>query len=125
MSIPNSYQNGVEDTRTNLLPKRCRLGNMKASDFEHEGQGGLQKVVGHEIVRSIRMPKDVWDALDQDAERCRRSSVKQLEAVLTVYYGLADIELNTVRMNAMRGGEALGSGEATGTKGGVKKGKKE
>lgn len=43
--------------------------------------------------RSIRMPPEVWRALDEDARRCRRSATKQIEAILTVYYGLDDVEL--------------------------------
>jgi 23S rRNA maturation-related 3'-5' exoribonuclease YhaM len=47
-----------------------------------------------DIPRSIRFPKKVWDAIDADAQRCKRSSVKQMEAVLTAYYQLEDVELN-------------------------------
>ncbi len=47
-----------------------------------------------DIPRSIRFPKKVWDAIDADAQRCKRSSVKQMEAVLTTYYKLEDVELN-------------------------------
>lgn len=47
-----------------------------------------------DIPRSIRFPKKVWDAIDADAQRCKRSSVKQMEAVLTAYYKLEDVELN-------------------------------
>jgi hypothetical protein len=43
--------------------------------------------------RLIRMPPEVWVALDQDAARCRRSSTRQLEAVLVAYYGLEDVNL--------------------------------
>lgn len=43
--------------------------------------------------RSIRFPQKIWDALDVDAKRCKRSSVKQLEALLTAYYDLGNIEL--------------------------------
>ena len=47
-----------------------------------------------DIPRSIRFPKKVWDAIDADAQRCKRSSVKQMEAVLSTYYQLEDVELN-------------------------------
>ena len=47
-----------------------------------------------DIPRSIRFPKKVWDAIDADAQRCKRSSVKQMEAVLTAYYKLEDVELD-------------------------------
>lgn len=45
--------------------------------------------------RSIRLPNYVWKALDDDAKRCRRSPVRQLEAMLARYYNLdASIELD-------------------------------
>lgn len=40
------------------------------------------------VVRSIRLPAYVWQALDDDAQRCRRSPVRQLEALLVRYYDL-------------------------------------
>lgn len=40
------------------------------------------------VNRSIRLPLYVWRALDADADRCRRSSVKQIEAILVRYYNL-------------------------------------
>lgn len=53
-------------------------------------------------LRSIRFPQRLWDAIDADAERCKRSSVKQLEAVLSLYYGLEDSGfINMDRMRAM------------------------
>ena len=36
--------------------------------------------------RSVRLPQWLWDELDRDAARCKRSSVKQLETLLTAYY---------------------------------------
>jgi hypothetical protein len=63
-----------------------------------------------EIPRSIRFPKELWDAIDEDAQRCRRSSVKQMEAVLTAYYGLEDVELN--RENLQMVGELFPRGKA-------------
>jgi hypothetical protein len=47
----------------------------------------------NEKPRSIRMPVEVWDFLDKDAKRCKRSSSKHLEAILSVYYGLKNVEL--------------------------------
>jgi hypothetical protein len=47
-----------------------------------------------EVTRSIRFPRRLWDAIDEDAKRCRRSSLKQIEALLTVYYDLDNIEIN-------------------------------
>ncbi len=48
--------------------------------------------------RSIRFPKQLWKAVDEDAKRCKRSSVKQLEAILTSYYGLENIRLDRERL---------------------------
>ncbi len=47
-----------------------------------------------EKVRSIRLPEYVWDALDEDAARCRRSSQKHLEALLLTFYDMQDVEIN-------------------------------
>lgn len=43
--------------------------------------------------RLIRLPDSVWAALDGDADRCRRSSTGQLEALLLAYFEINDIEL--------------------------------
>lgn len=55
-----------------------------------------------EVARSIRLPKRVWDALDKDAARCRRSSVKQLEALLVTFYDLEDVEIDRDALDALR-----------------------
>ena len=47
-----------------------------------------------EKTRSIRLPESVWNALDADAVRCRRSSQKQIEALLVTFYELEDVEIN-------------------------------
>lgn len=45
--------------------------------------------------RSINLPTYVWQALDKDAKRCRRSAVKQIEAILVRYYNLeANVDLD-------------------------------
>ena len=80
---------------------------MKATDVERPGAGGIRKLAGADYVRSIRMPKAVWDALDRDAERCKRSSVKQLEALLTVLYGLGDVEINKEELEKLSRTEGL------------------
>lgn len=54
------------------------------------------KMDKEEIPRSIRFPKKLWELIDQDAKRCRRSSVKQLEAILLSYYEIEDVDLNKV-----------------------------
>lgn len=63
-----------------------------------------------EVVRSIRLPKRVWDALDKDAARCRRSSVKQLEALLVTYYGLDDVEIDKDALDVLRADRHLDKG---------------
>lgn len=63
-----------------------------------------------EVARSIRLPKRVWDALDEDAARCRRSSVKQLEALLVTFYGLDDVEIDKDALDVLRADRHFGKG---------------
>ncbi len=37
--------------------------------------------------RSVVFPAWLWDAIDKDAKRCRRSTTKHLEALLVIAYG--------------------------------------
>lgn len=60
--------------------------------------------------RSIRFPQSLWDAIDRDADRCKRSSVKQMESVLSEYYGLASVELDRETIKNM---QASGARTAT------------
>jgi hypothetical protein len=53
--------------------------------------------------RSIRLPQWLWDEIDRDAVRCKRSSVKQMEVVLTAYYRGDSTGLATDRLDAMKG----------------------
>lgn len=46
------------------------------------------------IGRTFYFPKSLWIKLDDDAKRCRRSSVKQLEAILLTHYRMEDVELD-------------------------------
>ena len=48
-----------------------------------------------EIPRSIRFPESLWIAIDSDAKRCKRSSVKQLEALVARYYELQNVEIDS------------------------------
>jgi hypothetical protein len=43
--------------------------------------------VGKSVMRNVYLPWPVWDALAEDANRCRRSLVGQLELILRTYYG--------------------------------------
>ena len=38
--------------------------------------------------RSVVLPISLWKKIEKDAERCRRSVTKHLEAILSLYYGL-------------------------------------
>ena len=44
--------------------------------------------------RTIRLPQWLWDEIDRDARRCKRSAVKQIEAVLGVYYRGETVDLD-------------------------------
>lgn len=50
------------------------------------------------IGRTFNFPKTLWAKLDEDAKRCRRSSVKQLEAILMAYYNMEDVEIDSARL---------------------------
>jgi hypothetical protein len=65
MSIPNLYQ-------ANSLHQSSKLVSSQRMDDEKP--------------RSIRFPQWLWDEIDRDAQAARRSSVKQMEVVLTSYY---------------------------------------
>ena len=57
-----------------------------------------ERKIMSEKVRSIRLPEFVWNALDADAERCRRSSQKQIEALLVTFYEIDDVEINKAKL---------------------------
>jgi hypothetical protein len=54
------------------------------------------------VNRNLQLPKFVWDALDEDAERCGRSGVKQLLALLIAHYDLGNVELDKEGLERMR-----------------------
>lgn len=41
----------------------------------------------------ISLPLDVWSTLEKDAERCRRSVTKQIEAILVAYFAMEDVNV--------------------------------
>lgn len=41
----------------------------------------------------VNLPNDVWDALDKEARRCRRSVTKQIEAIIVSYLRMDDVDL--------------------------------
>lgn len=61
-----------------------------------------QPMADKEQPRSIRFPQKLWDAIDRDAQRSKRSAVKQMEAILSMYYRLANTELNAPVLEVVR-----------------------
>jgi len=61
------------------------------------------KMSDEEKPRSIRFPESLWRAIDVEAKKCKRSAVKQMEAVLTAYYGLDNVELDASSLERARG----------------------
>lgn len=50
--------------------------------------------------RSINLPAWLWEKLDEDAKRCKRSSTKQLEAFLTLCFDPdANLEINKEKIS--------------------------
>jgi hypothetical protein len=63
--------------------------------------------------RSIILPVYLWDLVERDAKRCRRSMNKHIEALLVLYYGVE----SSVNINE----EALKSEDRAVPKTGLKK----
>jgi len=63
----------------NVLP--FLLKGVIAVDKEHAGLNEETKS------RSVVLPERLWKKIEKDAERCRRSVTKHLEAILSLYYG--------------------------------------
>jgi len=84
------YQNGIYKTRFYF---QYRFGMISVFDV-HLFRETENNFMLSEKVRSIRLPENVWDALDADAARCRRSSQKQIEALLVSFYELENVEIN-------------------------------
>lgn len=74
------------------------------------------------IARTVRLAEWIWNALDRDADRCRRSSVKQLEAVLAAYYGheTQDVNLDRAKQIGSHEGLAIEDGGELGPHGKVR-----
>lgn len=51
--------------------------------------------------RNLYLPKYVWDAVDADAQRCGRSGIKQILALLIAYYDLGNVELSKEGLERM------------------------
>ena len=67
--------------------------------------------MGDTIGRTFIFEKSLWSKLDEDAKRCGRSSVKQLEAILKTYYQVEDVELNQQSLQIL--GEIMPRGKKT------------
>ncbi len=55
-----------------------------------------------EKTRSIRFPEWLWDEIDREAVRAKRSAVKQMEVVLSAYYGASAYNINSEQMKAAK-----------------------
>lgn len=77
----------------NVLPFfRSKGDNMKIDKAERNEEP--QK-------RSIILPVYLWEVLDRDAKRCRRSATKQVEAILVRYYSLENnVELDEASLES-------------------------
>jgi hypothetical protein len=69
------------------------------SDKYHRDMDDIKKEVRQVL---IRLPLDVYDVLDADAERCSRNITKQVEAILKTYYGIESVELDSQRLDSTR-----------------------
>ncbi len=52
--------------------------------------------------RLIKLPDLLWQTLDNDAHRCRRSTTKQIEAILISYYELDEVGLDVKQVASIR-----------------------
>lgn len=52
--------------------------------------------------RLIKLPDLLWETLDNDAHRCRRSTTKQIEAILISYYELDEVGLDVEKVTTIR-----------------------
>ncbi|MDQ3179154.1 MAG: hypothetical protein M3Q33_01405 [Acidobacteriota bacterium] len=59
----------------------------------------------------IPFTEELEKAIEEDAERCRRSFVRQVEAVLMTYYNIEDVEVDRERFEFV--GELLPKGNKT------------
>lgn len=71
---------------TNVLPFLRQGDRMKAEKAERNEESKP---------RTVNLPAWLWEAIEKDADRCRRSITKQVEAILVCYYDPeANLELN-------------------------------
>lgn len=65
-------------------------------------KGRTEVTDDREVARSIRLPQRIWNLVDREAARCRRSSTKQVDAILSAYYGVDNLELDAEGVAAAR-----------------------
>ncbi len=76
-----------------FLPKGAIPVTTEQTDPDEETKG-----------RSVVLPISLWSKIEQDAERCRRSVTKHLEAILSLYYGLeASVNIDEETLIEARG----------------------
>ena len=54
--------------------------------------------MAEEKSKLIPFSKELEEVIEADAKRCRRSFVRQVEAVLMTYYGIEDVEVDRERL---------------------------
>ena len=84
------YQVNTKKALTILVERKLQIGII------------MELMPDKETPRSIRFPDRLWSAIDSDAKRCKRSAVKQMEAVLALYYEIEDVEINTERLRDVK-----------------------
>jgi hypothetical protein len=74
---------GISQTKEGVYP-------MNVLPFSRRGENPVEIEERNEEPkpRSIILPMYLWDIVGKDAERCRRSMNKHLEAILVMYYGI-------------------------------------
>lgn len=92
--IPKIMNTQLHQVNTNAIPKI--LDADRQPNWYHS-----PSMTDDEKPRSIRFPQALWDAIDRDAMRCKRSAVKQMEAVLSEYYRIANVELSRDALSKM------------------------
>ncbi len=52
--------------------------------------------------RSIELPQTLWDLIDEEADECGRSGVKQIRQILFYYFNLDTPEVRTADVDRAR-----------------------
>lgn len=79
---------------TNVLPFFRKQGESMKADSKTARNKDPKK-------RSIILPTWLWELLDEDADRCLRSTTKQVEAFLTLVYDPeANVEIDRTQVES-------------------------